>query len=595
MRPSQILAACMAGFTVVAQSLPLLNPAAAADRGALFEELAEAAQAGMHRSSAPGLAIMVVDDRKTLWSGYYGVTGEGGAPVSRNTVFRAGSVSKPVTAAAVMRLVESGKLKLDDPVERHLPGFKPRSPFAKAGRPITIRALLAHHSGLPGDSLRGMWDKPPAKVCDALPVVAGEWLVEAPQTQYRYSNLDYTTVGCLMETASRLPFVDVIREELLAPLGMTASTYGEPDIPLSRLAQPHRGGKPGLWTELRDVPAGSLSATAEDMGKFLRMLLGGGEIDDRSVLKPATVARMFSRQFDDGGWPYAAATGLGWMLSGQPIAGAGEAAWHSGQYPGYFAHIALLPDKRLGVAILANDDNAREFVPKLATKALEIAYQVKTGIPAPKRTETPTPAEVHLDDAVMERYAGRYTVFDDIIRVRREGGALRLKFQGQDIELRPAGEDKFVPRAQFLFGLINWKLDGMSVRMASMDSRQFAVVEGVATPLVFEKVEAGGIPDAWLRRLGAWRVTNPDGWLQIKTVRLAAEDGGLVLRALASSPLWGVGEGRILKALRPVSENLALTVSTGMGGGAIEATTRNGRETLVYSGYVLERISEAPR
>jgi CubicO group peptidase (beta-lactamase class C family) len=591
MRPVQMVA----GFAVVALSLPLLNRAAAADRGAHFEELADAVRAGMHRSSAPGLAIMVVDDQTTLWSGYYGVTGKGGAPVSRNTVFRVGSVSKPVTAAAVMRYIERGALKLDDPVERLLPVFKPRSPFAKTGAPITVRALLAHHSGLPGDSFRGMWDRPPAKVCDAMPVVAGEWLVEAPQTQYRYSNLDFTTLGCLMETASRRSFVDAIRKDLLAPLGMTASTYGEPAVPRPRLAQPHRGGKPALWTGLRDVPAGSLSATAEDMGKLLRMLLGRGEINGKNVLKRASVAQMFTRQFDDGGWPYAAATGLGWMLSGQPIAGS-EAVWHSGQYPGYFAHIALLPDKRLGVVVLANDDNAREFVPKLAVKALEIAYRVKTGIPAPKQTGTPAPpAEVHLDDAAMERCAGRYAVFDDIIRVRREGGALKLKFQGQDIELRSAGEDKFVPRAQFLFGLINWKLDGITVRMTSRAGRQFAVVEGITTPLVFEKVQAGGIPDAWRRRLGAWRVTNPDGWLHIKTVRLALDDGGLVMDVVTSSPLWGVGEGRILKALRPVGENLALTVSTGMGGGAVEAATRYGRETLIYSGYVLERISEDPR
>jgi hypothetical protein len=318
------------------------------------------------------------------------------------------------------------------------------------------------------------------------------------------------------------------------------------------------------------------------------MLLARGEIDGQRILKPSTAASLFSRQYDDGNSPAAQASGLGWMLSGQPIAGAGDAVWHSGQYPGYFSHIALLPGQRLGVVVLTNDDNARQFVFELASRALELAMQTKTGTRAPKRDEPPAPKQVELDKAILEHYAGRYIIFDTITPVVRDGGALSTRYQGQTIELVPTGKDTFAPRATIMFGLLNWPLDGSSVRMAASKGRQFAVVEGLPAPLAFEKVEAGPIPESWRRRLGAWRVVNPDSWLQIKSARLEVDDGVLILRTVTASPLWGLNESASSKVLRPVGDNLATAVSAAYGGGAIEAATRNGREVLIYSGYVFE-------
>lgn len=587
------LLACLAALGGLAPCAPS-SRAATADGAALYAQLAEAARKAMGDASTPGLAVVVVDDQTTLWSGHHGVTAEGGAPVGPDTVFRVGSVAKPVTAAAVMRLVERGQLKLDEPVETALANFRPRTPFG-GGRPVTIRALLAHHSGLPGDSLRGMWDKTPATICEAMPAVSGEWLVDAPQSQYRYSNLDFTALGCLIETASRQPFADAIHEVLLAPLGMASSTYRDPALPRSRLALPHRNGKPAPRTGLRDAPAGALSATAGDMGRFLRMLLAHGQIDGAAVLKPATVASLFKRQFDDGGSNDVQITGLGWMLNGQPVPGAGDAVWHSGQYPGYFSHVALLPAQRLGVVVLANDDAARDFAPKLAIKALELARQAKTGAAAPHPAEPSAPPHMRLDKAVLERYAGRYAVFDDIVRVGRDGDALALNFQGQGIELTPIAQNRFIPQAKLLFGLMKWRLDGVAVRMTARGGRQFAVVDGMAAPLVFAKLDGGAVPDAWRRRLGAWRVTNPDGWLRVESVRLDLDDGLLVLRVTSSSPLWGVDHGQSSRALRPINDALAITISESFGGGAVEATTRNGREALVYSGYILERAGDTGR
>lgn len=588
MRHRGFLVAGLAVFALGAQVVAVPSHAIAADRGAAYEELAEMAEARMRQASVPGLSILIVDDRGVLWRRGFGVTAPDGPTVEPGTVFRVGSISKPVTAVAVMQLVDRGRMTLNDPAQRLLPGFKPRSLTANE-KAIPVRALLAHHSGLPGDSLRGMWDKTPVRVCDALPAIAGEWLVAPPETEYRYSNLDYTALGCMIETDRHRAFADAIQEDLLKPLGMTASIYGEPAISAKRLAKPHRGGLPVARTGLRDAPAGSLSASADDMGRFLRMLLARGEIDGQRILKPTTVTSLFQRQYDDSQSPIVQATGLGWMLSGQPIAGAGEAVWHSGQYPGYFSHIALLPSQRLGVVVLANDDNARQFALELATKALELSLLAKTGIAVPKRPGPPEAAPVDLDSATLERYAGRYVVSDDIVPVVRDGGRLSLRYQGRGIELVPVAKDRFVPRASFMFGLMHWPLDGISVRILSRDGHQYAVVEGLPAPLAFEKVAPGSIPENWRRRLGAWRVVNPDNWLQIKTARLEVNDGVLVLRVVVSSPVWGLNETPLAKILRPAGDNVAMVVSAAFGGGAVEATTRDGREVLIYSGYVFER------
>lgn len=573
---------------VVCVAMLMFCGSAVSQTSRVYDDLGEYARAAMVEAKVPGLSIVIVNDRGVVWSRNYGVIRQGSdTPVTRNTIYRVGGVSMPVTAAAVLREVEAGRLALDEPVQKILPSFKPRNRFGKAP-PITIRALLAHYSGMPADLWRGMIGRSPVNQCDTMPTLSKLWLNDAPQRRYRSSKLGFTVLGCAIEVVTRRPFAEAVRSDLLAPLGMNSSSFTRHSGTHARIAAPHRGGRPVAAITARDVPARELFTTANDLARFTRMLLAQGKIDGRTVLKAKTVASMFRNQFTDAPWPFARATGFGWRL--RSFAGE-EVARQNGQDPGYASHIALLPKQRLGVIVLANDQAADAFAVKLANKALLLALTAKTGrAHAVDARKMSTPDAIEVAREKLERYAGHYVLFTELTPVERSDNKLKVSFQGNDFDVIPVANGKFVPRARVALGLFSVPLDGYSVRMTVVDGRQIAVLEGMPDPLLFEKADGGPIPKAWRQRVGAWRVANVDKWLRVKAVYLEIKGDVLVLRTTIASNAIGLKETTFTNALRPINGNLAVTTENGIGGGnTVEAIKRGGRETLIFSGYVLER------
>lgn len=247
-----------------------------------------------------------------------------GRPMAAESVFWIASMSKPITAAAVMVLVDEGKLTIDDAVEKHLPEFRGQMVavwqddgtklLKKPRHPITVRNILAHTSGLPFSSVI----EQPTLDGRSLEVAAVSYgltpLLFEPDTKYLYSNAGINTAGRIVEVLSGMPFEKFVEERLFKPLGMNDTTFWPDDGQLARLAKSYRP-QPGatspaleetpikqLRLPLSDrvgrhpMPAGGYFSTAADVGRFCRMLLGGGELDGRRVLSEQAVRQMTSRQ-----------------------------------------------------------------------------------------------------------------------------------------------------------------------------------------------------------------------------------------------------------------------------------------------------------
>jgi len=531
----------------------------------------------MDRAGVPGVALAVISREGPVWLKGYGMTGAGGTPVGPGTPFRVGSVSKPVTAALVLRYVAEGRLALDRPVAETLPVFTPRSRFGDL--PITPRMLLAHRSGLPSDELRGMWTNQPADAAMSATLAGRSWLAAEPGTAYKYSNLGYGVLGRLAELASGLPFAEAAGRDLLRPLGMVSSSYATPPGDIAP-ARPHRNGKPAPETGLREVAAGSLWSTADDMGRFLQALLSDGQVG--GVRLP--LADMLREQYPEAGERLGQRVGLGWMLAGNAVAGVGETVWHNGAYPGYFAHVAMLPAEGLGVVVLANGEEASRFAMQLGVRTLALAVEGRTGrrLPEPQ-ADTPAPATV--PEAELDAAVGRYVVMGQLTPIVRAGGRLKTEFQGTTIELLPLGKERFLPRASML-GLLSVPLDGLTLSLRNQRGRRLAVLEGAPEPLPFERVEPMPLPDAWRRRLGRYVLVDRDDWVSAQDVRLVDEDGVPVLRMRLESPLWGATGDEARIAIRPLSDDSAIVSGQGNSeGGVIEAGSENGAPILTYSGF----------
>ena len=272
----------------------------------------------VERKDVPGVVALVTDCEHVLYQGAFGVADVSTSrPLTADALFRIASMTKPVTSVALMQLVEQGKIALDDPASKYLPelgDLKVIESFdAKTGayqvrpasRPATVRHFLTHTSGLAYPFTSAIWRDFKPRAGETYPF--GGPLLFDPGERWHYST-STDVVGKLVETVSGQKLEDYFHEHIFVPLKMNDTSYNVPDAKGPRLvAQQQRAGanmdgavelqnpQAGL-TVAAPVGGGGLASTAEDYGRFMRMLLNGGTLDGVRVLKGETVALMGQNQ-----------------------------------------------------------------------------------------------------------------------------------------------------------------------------------------------------------------------------------------------------------------------------------------------------------
>lgn len=314
----------------------------------------------------PGLAIAVVRNDSVLVAKGYGVR-ELGKPerVDENTVFSIASLTKSFTATAAAMLVDDGKLQWDAPARRYLPALAFRDPYLTEN--VTVRDLLAHRTGLHASNMA--WQLTGAGRADRAEMIrrARYMEAEAPlRTRLVYSNLGYLLAGEAIAAAAGMPYEDVVRQRILAPLGMRSTTVDDSAAARApNRAMPHTmiGGvqRPIPWRDIDVIAAaGSVNSTAADMAQWLRFQMGDGTFAGRRLVSADAFWEIHSPQqviaVSPGmksarmveGW---AAYAMGWQVMdyrGHPL------VWHTGNADGMPAMMAILPQDHLGVVIMMN-------------------------------------------------------------------------------------------------------------------------------------------------------------------------------------------------------------------------------------------------
>lgn len=308
----------------------------------------------VRRHGIPGLALAVVEGEQIVHLGGYGKADQRGRPVTPQTPFVLASVSKPLTALAVMQLVEAGKVDLDAPVQRYIPEFRVADPVAS--QQITVRHLLQHTSGLPeaGCQSNRFGAKSLTDFVAALQTVA----LDAPVgARHFYCSGNYNILGVIIERVSGQSYADYMQQHLFAPLAMRHSFTDEQAAQQAGLAQGYHWlfGIPTPTHYPYDavqMPSGFLIASAEDMAHFVLAQLNEGRFGDTAVLSPQGIATMQAPgvPIGDGQRTY----GLGWQtktLGGVPV------ITHSGDHPNFHTLVLLDPASRRGAVMLINAQN----------------------------------------------------------------------------------------------------------------------------------------------------------------------------------------------------------------------------------------------
>jgi CubicO group peptidase (beta-lactamase class C family) len=306
------------------------------------------ARQALERSGAPSASVAVVKDGQVVYEQAYGDARlSPRVPASPRMRYGVGSVSKQFTAAAILLLAEEGKLSLDDRVARFLPNLT-------RANEVTIRQVLSHTSGY-----QDYWPQDYVPPFMLQPVTAEQILDRwarkpldfEPGTKWQYSNTNYVIAGLVVEKAGGAPFMEFLRRRVFAPLKMETVV----DIDQSRLSEPDPAGYMRYALgPLHPAPkegrgwlyaAGGLAMTAGDLAKWDIAML------NQSLLKPASYREMQTevKLKDGGGTRYGLGVQVGSFDGHRLIA-------HSGEVSGFTAHNLVLPDDKLAVIVLVNQD-----------------------------------------------------------------------------------------------------------------------------------------------------------------------------------------------------------------------------------------------
>lgn len=295
----------------------------------------------------PGTTVAVALEDRVIWSAGFGYSNvRRQVPVSSTTQFRIDRVSEALTAAALVRLSEEGRIDLDAPVQRYVPTFPEKN------YPITPRQLAAHLGGIPALAPQRLLATHCSHPEDALRSFAGLPLSRLPGTRFLHSTPGYVLLSAVVAGACGGDFAACLQEKIFRPAGMTATTLDDPRAPAPRIAVPYVRGWLSMLAEAPPVDnscqwgAGGFVSTAEDLARFGLALLRG------ELVKRESLPLLFSPQKTSSG--ESTGHGLGWQV-GVDAAGRRRLV-QSGRTIGGRSVVVLVPDSKLAVALLANVD-----------------------------------------------------------------------------------------------------------------------------------------------------------------------------------------------------------------------------------------------
>jgi CubicO group peptidase (beta-lactamase class C family) len=369
-----------------------------------------------------GLSLAIIQDGR-IEPRVYGVTGRGGSPVTPETLFQAGSISKPVAAVGALRLVDQGLLSLDDDVNGKLRTWKvPDNEFTTSEK-VTLRRLLSHTAGLtvhgfPGYDVKERMPSP-VEVLDGAGNTDAVRVNVVPGSISRYSGGGYTVIQVLVSDVAGKPFAQYMSEAVLGPLGMSRSTYEQP-LRADRAAQTasgylaDRSAVNGRWHVYPEMAAAGLWTTPTDLAKFaieIQQALAG---QSNKVISQALARELLTDQKKSN-------YGLGLAVS---RSGAERTFGHNGRDHGFDASMVAFAEGGQGLVIMINaNDNSRMTARIQDFVARKYKWPAFASTPAAvKKLDTTIP---------LESVAGRYELSNNnMLTLVPHNGALFTDVNG---------------------------------------------------------------------------------------------------------------------------------------------------------------------
>lgn len=407
---------------------------AAAPGAAVPADLGERIEAWLAQAvpaDGPGVTVIVTDGGETVYAGGRGLADiEAQRPVTPQTVFRLGSITKQFTAALILQLVDEGRISLDDPVSRFLPDFP------QPGASATVAQLLNHTSGIQSyTGIRGWMVEAntarPHSTAEMIAVFRDLPSPSQPGERWDYNNSGYVLLGAIVEQVTGMPWHQALEQRIGRRLGLATIRYGVGESDIANMAQGYSGGPDGVRPANRihmSVPhaAGALVGSVEDLARWAAALHHGRVLSAGSYERMTATTTTLA---DGTTFPY------GFGLFGAEVRGR-RALEHGGDIFGFSTESIYFPEEDLFIAILANSDRP----PADLGVALRRIAAMAHGDPYPEFRPVP------VDAAALEPFFGVYTLPEGAGERRfyaRDGKLYTLRSGGSELEVFAAGDSLF--------------------------------------------------------------------------------------------------------------------------------------------------------
>lgn len=397
-----------------------------------LSELEKTAREEMLETRTPGAALIVVSGDRIVFQKGFGVASvETSDPVTVDTLFQIGSMTKLFTAATLLSLAGTGRVALDEPVGKHLKDLSPKL------SQVTPRQLLSHTAGLKDEPDEyGLHDE------TALSAYVRSWKDDyclfEPGRTFSYSNSGFALAGLVIEDAGARPYADQIAETLFKPLGMSRSTFRPTDAMTHPFAVGHRVRPNEAQVVVRPAaddsrlwPAGGIYSTAGELARFAIAFLNGGRLEGKEVVSPKVIEAMMKPVAEIPAERQRYGQGM-FIYDHRAV----RVVEHEGSMPGFFGLLRMVPEKRFAVVILSNLESG--VLRKTAEKAMEL--MIKLAPTAERTVLKPLP----MSDAEIASYAGVYWQPNRwSIELLAKDGKLYIKQFGSELPVTKIGEHRF--------------------------------------------------------------------------------------------------------------------------------------------------------
>jgi D-alanyl-D-alanine carboxypeptidase len=354
----------------------------------------------------PGVAIGVVSNQQLVWAKGFGFADvDKHIPMTPETHSRMASHSKLFTSTAIMQLRDQGKVRLDDPVSKYLPWFKPK-PAEPDDPSITIEELLTHSSGLSREAGSHWVDFKFPDAAEVRAYIEQTQAIYSPEARWKYSNLALTIAGLVVEAVSGEPYATYVQRHIFDPLGMTGSSVDKPVPELAvgygrRMPDGSRARMPFIDAKAM-APATGITSDVDDMARFVSLQFCTGPVGGSQILSTSALREMHRVRMLENDWTRGNAIGFAVSREKDKLY-----VGHGGSYPGYKTQTLIQLDDKVGVIVLTNGDDSNP-----SDMALHLMQIVGTAV---AKASAPAGKSLIAWDQAWSSLAGTYrSIHSDI-------------------------------------------------------------------------------------------------------------------------------------------------------------------------------------